>query len=134
MSKRLAAIALLAVLQPLLALALYQGAFEAYRQMVGGIRRDISYGLQLHHSLYVFGALALANAIWLISCRSRRSGLIGCCICLALWTLYWANLFTNMPLRSVLVVGVGVLVLALPVALLPLRFRHASPLDAVYPR
>lgn len=134
MSKRLAAIALLAVLQPLLALALYQGAFEAYWQMVGGVRRDISYGLQLHHSLYVFGALALANAIWLMSCRSRRSGLIGCCICLALWTLYWANLFTSMPLRSVLVVGVGVLVLALPAALLPLRFRHASQLDAVYPR
>ncbi|WP_277374190.1 hypothetical protein [Pseudomonas sp. AA-38] len=69
-----------------------------------------------------------------MSCRSRRSGLIGCCICLALWTLYWANCSTSMPLRSVLVVDVGVLVLALPAALLPLRFRHGSQLDAVYPR
>lgn len=122
MIKRLAAIALLAILQPLLALALYQGAFEAYRQMVGSIRRDISYGLQLHHSFYVFATLALANAIWLISCRS---GLIGCCVCLALWTLYWANCFTSMPLRSLLVVGVGVLVLALPAALLRLRFGRS---------
>ncbi|WAJ38944.1 hypothetical protein OU800_06885 [Pseudomonas sp. GOM7] len=45
MIKRLAAITLLAVLQPLLALALYNSAFGAYRQIVGSIRRDISYGL-----------------------------------------------------------------------------------------
>ncbi|MGP0170633.1 hypothetical protein ACSVIJ_02005 [Pseudomonas sp. NCHU5208] len=122
MIKRLATIALLAVLQPLLALVLYQGAFEAYRQMVGSIRRDLNYGLQLHHSLYVFGALALANAIWLMSCRSRRSGLIGSCICLALWTLYWVNAFASTPLRSLLVVSVGVLVLALSATLLLLRF------------
>ncbi|VXC73538.1 conserved membrane hypothetical protein [Pseudomonas sp. 8Z] len=122
MIKRLAAIALLAVLQPLLALALYQGAFEAYRQMAGSIRRDISYGLQLQHSLYVFAALALGNAIWLTSGRSRRSGLIGTGICLSLWTLYWANIFASMPLRSVLVVSVGVLVLLLPAVLLQRRF------------
>lgn len=125
MIKRLAAITLLAVLQPLLAMALYNSALGAYRQMAGSIRRDISYGLQLHHSFSVFAILAVANAIWLISCRSRRSGLIGCCICLALWTLYWANGFTSMPLRSVLVVGVGVLVLALPAALLRLRFGRS---------
>lgn len=63
MIKRLAAITLLAVLQPVLALALYNSAFGAYRQIAGSIRRDISYGLQLHHSFYVFAMLALANAI-----------------------------------------------------------------------
>lgn len=125
MIKRLAAITSLAVLQPVMALVLYNSAFGAYRQMAGSIRRDISYGLQLHHSLYVFAILALANAIWLISCRSRRSGLIGCCICLALWALYWANGFTSMPLRSLLVVGVGVLVLVLPAGLLRLRFGRS---------
>ena len=122
-ARRGGAIALLVSAQLVLAALLYSGAFELCRQLLGTLRRDIGYGVQLQHSLYLFAALALFNAIWLMSCRSRRSGLAGCCVCLSLWTLYWVNLFTSMPLRSLLVVTVGVLVLALPACLLALRFR-----------
>lgn len=122
-ARRGGAIVLLVGAQLVLAALLYSGAFEACRQLLGTLRRDIGYGVQLQHSLYLFAALALFNAIWLMSCRSRRSGLAGCCACLSLWTLYWGNLFTSMPLRSLLVVTVGVLVLALPACLLVLRFR-----------
>ncbi|MGP9823271.1 hypothetical protein ACT048_02240 [Ectopseudomonas khazarica] len=122
-ARRGGAIALLVGAQLVLAALLYSGAFEACRQLLGTLRRDIGYGVQLQHSLYLFTALALFNAIWLMSCRNRRSGLAGCCVCLSLWTLYWVNLFTSMPLRSLLVVTVGVLVLALPACLLALRFR-----------
>lgn len=122
-ARRGGAIALLVGAQLVLAALLYSGAFEVCRQLLGTLRRDIGYGVQLQHSLYLFAALALFNAIWLMSCRSRRSGLTGCCVCLSLWTLYWVNLFTSMPLRSLLMVTVGVLVLALPACLLALRFR-----------
>ncbi|MBJ7547372.1 hypothetical protein JHC42_11030 [Pseudomonas sp. OA3] len=123
MIQRLLAMALLAGVQTLLALMLYRSAIEAYRQMFGGIRRDISYGLQLQHSLYLFGALAVCNAVWLLSCRSRRSGLIGFGVCLLLWATFWANAFASMPYRSLLVVGIGTLVLAIPLLVL-LRFRR----------
>lgn len=133
MLKRLAAMVVLAASQMLLALLLYRSAFEAYRQMVGGIRRDISYGLQLHHSLYLFGALALFNAIWQTSCRSRRSGVIGACACMLLWTLFWANAFASMPYRSLLVVGIGTLVLALPALVLPFRFTRPGSVAVPQP-
>lgn len=122
-ARRGGVIVLLVGAQLVLAALLYSGALEVCRQLLGTLRRDIGYGVQLQHSLYLFAALALFNAIWLMSCRSRRSGLAGCCACLSLWTLYWVNLFTSMPLRSLLVVTVGVLVLALPACLLALRFR-----------
>lgn len=133
MIQRLLAMALLASVQILLAFVLYHSAFEAYRQMFGSVRRDISYGLQLNHSLYLFGALALCNAVWLLSCRSRRSGLIGFGVCLLLWTAFWANAFVSMPYRSLLVVGVGTLVLAMPLLVLLLRLRGPGQVDDVRP-
>ncbi|WP_179528264.1 hypothetical protein L0Y47_07750 [Ectopseudomonas composti] len=133
MIQRLLAMALLAGVQILLAFVLYHSAFEAYRRMFGSVRRDISYGLQLNHSLYLFGALALGNAAWLLSCRSRRSGLIGFGICLLLWTAFWANAFASMPYRSLLVVGVGTLVLTMPLLVLLLRFRGPGLVDDVRP-
>ncbi|UFQ96500.1 hypothetical protein [Pseudomonas wenzhouensis] len=123
MTRRLLAMAVLAAAQMLLAWGLYRIAFEAYRQMFGGVRRDIAYGLQLEHALYLFGVLAVGNAIWLLSCRSRRSGLIGCGLCVLIWAAFWANAFASMPYRSLLVVGIGTLVLAMP---LLLRFRRPS--------
>ncbi len=132
MIQRLLAMALLAGVQILLALMLYRSAIGAYRQMFGGIRRDISYGLQLQHSLYLFGALAVCNAVWLLSCRSRRSGLIGFGVCLLLWATFWANAFASMPYRSLLVVGIGTLVLAIPLLVL-LRFRRPGQVADVRP-
>lgn len=117
MTRRLLAMVALAAAQMLLAWVLYRSAFEAYRLMVGGVRRDIAYGLQLQHALYLFGALAVCNAIWLLSCRSRRSGLIGCGLCVLLWAAFWANAFASLPDRSLLVVGIGTLVLAMPLLL-----------------
>jgi hypothetical protein len=79
MARRRIAMILLAAAQMLLAWGLYSAAFAAYRHLFGGIRRDVSYGLQLNHLLYLFGALALGNAAWLLSCSSRRSGLASAC-------------------------------------------------------
>ena len=125
MLRRLGAVVLLAAAQMLLALLLYQGALEVYRQLVGRVRRDIAYGLQLQHSLYLFGALSLFNAVWLLNCRRRRSGLIGCGVCLLLWTAFWTNAFASLPYRSLLVVAIGTLVWGVSLSVLPLRF--ASP-------
>jgi hypothetical protein len=133
MARRRIAMILLAAAQMLLALVLYSAAFAAYRHLFGGIRRDVSYGLQLNHSLYLFGALALGNAAWLLSCSSRRSGLIGVGICLLLWTAFWANAFVSLPYRSLLVVGIGTLVLAMPLLVLPLRFRGPGQVADVRP-
>lgn len=133
MIPRLLAVALLAGVQILLAFVLYHSAFETYRQMFGSVRRDISYGLQLNHSLYLFGALALGNAAWMLGCRSRRSGLIGFGSCMLLWTAFWANAFASMPYRSLLVVGGGTLVLAMPLLVLLLRFRRPGQVDDARP-
>lgn len=102
------------LLQLSLALAIYQSGYAGYHWLAGTIRRDISFGLQLHFSLYLFSALALINAICLVGFGWRRAGLISLSVCLGLWALFWLNILLAMPYRSLLVLAAGGVALAAP--------------------
>lgn len=88
--------------------------YAGYHWLAGTIRRDISFGLQLHFSLYLFSALALINAICLVGFGWRRAGLISLGVCLGLWALFWLNILLAMPYRSLLVLAAGGFALAVP--------------------
>ncbi|MCC6076827.1 hypothetical protein ACFPTX_03915 [Pseudomonas sp. GCM10022188] len=104
------------LIQLIAAWGLYTAGFEGYRLFIGPVRRDISFGLQLHHGMSVLLFLATMNAICRVICSGRRARLASAG-CMVAWTLFWVNIFPSMPLRSGLVVGVGVIALALPALL-----------------
>jgi len=112
-SRRVLGVALYTLIQLIAAWGLYTTGFEAYRLFIGQVRRDISFGLQLHHSTFVLLFLVAMNAVCLVVCSSRRRALFATLGCMVAWTLFWANIFPYMPLRSVLVVGAGVVPLGL---------------------
>lgn len=112
--RRILRMALHTLLQLIAAWGLYTAGFEGYRLFIGQVRRDISFGLQLHHSAFVLLFLATINATCLVVCSSRRRALLALLGCMVAWAVFWANIFPSMPLRSILVVGAGVVALGLP--------------------
>lgn len=117
LGRRALDLVLCVLIQLIAAWGLYTAGFEGYRLFIGQVRRDISFGLQFHHSTTVLLILTTMNATCRVVCTSRRRAWLVSVGCMGAWALFWGNIFPSMPLRSILVVGAGVAALALPARL-----------------
>lgn len=81
-------IALYTLIQLIAAWGIYTAGFEGYRLFMGQVRRNISFGLQLHHSTIVLLVVATLNAACCVACSCRQRALLAPLGCMVTWTLF----------------------------------------------
>jgi hypothetical protein len=86
----------------------YSAVVEIYTIAYGPMRGDLSFGIALHHSLYLLGVLAAANSMVQIFADRTGTKWLAAINTSLLWLFFWADILPQMPNRFLLVSVAGI--------------------------
>ncbi len=119
--------------QLLLFVTAYTIAYESVRFYRGSMRRDLGYGIMLHHGLYLSGALAAANGVIQASALSLKAKAVGLAVCAGIFCVYLWRSFPITPYRASLLLIVGIACLSVPLIVSRRAPAVARPNNGMHP-